>query len=195
MVKIFNVVSRIKFSDGILYGEGTLDLSLGDVVLFNNNERAIVSNNTGSMFGASVVALVLLGKVEERFKNDFKNFTFIGRLEPPINISSANLYNLNTNNIDLEETLKELNSVFKEKVTVPEYIIPKVPKGFYYCQNELHLEQILRDNEIYKIKHKIDIDIRCYPCLLTIDNKTLECGTAFVYSLNKNDFKELEDYL
>lgn len=192
--KVFNVISKIKFLDGIIYGAGATDLSPGDIVLFNNNSKAIVSSNTESMSGEMVTTLILLGEYEERFIQDYKTFTFIKHLNYPVDILSIDLDSL-TIDIDLKKKLKNLNKTIEDKIHIPDHILPKIPTGFYYCVNELHLEKILRDNEIYRDKNIVNINIRWYPCLITIDNKTLECGRAYVYSLNKHDFKELEEYL
>lgn len=192
--KVFNVVSKIKFLDGIIYGTGATDLSPGDVVLFNNNSKAIVSSSIESMFGEIVTTLILLGDYEERFIQDYKTFTFIKHLNYPVDILSIDMDSL-TIDIDLKKKLNNLNKITEDKINIPDYILPKIPTGFYYCVSELHLEKILRDNEIYRDRNIVNINIRWYPCLITIENKTLEGGRAYVYSLNKYDFKKLEEYL
>lgn len=71
----------------------------------------------------------------------------------------------------------------------------KLPNGFYYCRNQNQLDSLLKSLEIDKNKCVIIADIRHYPCLVTIEDNSLECGKVFIYSITKEDIDKIKDFL
>lgn len=191
---IHNVVSRINYEDGILYGLGTAILEPGDVVIFNNKEKAIVTSNQTTILGREVVTLVLLGKAEERFKNDYDSYVYLCSVNDIDNVSTSELVKAKV--IALVDAIVLNKSIKLEDVTdiLSKDKIPNVPVGFMYCKDKEHLEDILRVNSINSDIYKVVVYTKRYPCLITIDRDIVNKSVS-IYSININDFREIEKYL
>jgi len=191
---IHNVVSRINYEDGILYGLGTAILEPGDVVIFNNKEKAIVTSNQTTILGREVVTLVLLGKAEERFKNDYISYVYLCSVNDIDNVSTSELAKAKV--IALIDAIVLNKSIKLEDITdiLSKDKIPNVPVGFMYCKDKEHLENILKVNSINSDIHKVIICAKKYPCLVTIDRDMVNKSVS-IYSININDFREIEKYL
>lgn len=70
-----------------------------------------------------------------------------------------------------------------------------IPEGFYLCKNRNALDKILKEKGIDKKKTKIVVDIKSYPCILTIVDLSLECGLVNVYGINYESLKIIVDRL
>lgn len=192
--KIHNIVSRINYEDGILYGLGTEVLEPGDVVIFNNKEKAIVTSNQTTILGREVVTLVLLGKAEERFKNDYDSYVYLCSVNDIDNVSTSELVKAKV--IALIDAIVLNKSIKLEDITdiLSKDKIPNVPVGFMYCKDKEHLEDILRVNSINSDIYKVVVYAKRYPCLITIDRDMVNKSVS-IYSININDFREIEKYL
>lgn len=71
----------------------------------------------------------------------------------------------------------------------------ELPTGFYYCKNQNRLDSLLKSKDIDKRKHEIIADIKGYPCILTIDDRILELGKVFIYSISKTDIEKVFKFL
>lgn len=71
----------------------------------------------------------------------------------------------------------------------------KLSEGFYYCRNQNQLDSLLKSRGISKEKYKIIVDIKHYPCIVTLDDRTLEIGKVFVYSMSKTDIEKVFNLL
>lgn len=192
--RVFNVVSRINYEDGILYGLGDTVLTPGDVVVFNNKEKAIVTNNKSTLLGREVVTLVLLNRAEERFKNDYINYMYLCTVNDMDNVSTSELAKAKIKT--MINVILDNGSIKLEDITdrLSKDNTPNVPVGFLYCRDNKHLEDILKVNSINPDIHKVIICAKQYPCLITIDRDMVNKSVS-IYSININDFREIEKYL
>ena len=70
----------------------------------------------------------------------------------------------------------------------------ELPNGFYYCRNQNQLDSLLKSKDINE-KHKVIVDIKHYPCVVTIDDRILERGKVFIYSISKTDIEKIFNFL
>ena len=76
--------------------------------------------------------------------------------------------------IDLENKIKELN----------------LPSGFRFCKNQNSLKKEIKQIKLGYERLDITVNIKSYPCLVVINDMSLECGRVFVDGLCISDFEK-----
>ncbi len=77
--------------------------------------------------------------------------------------------------IDLENKKKELN----------------LPSGFKFCKNQNSLKKEIKKIKLEYKRLDITVNIKSYPCLVIINDMSLECGRVYVDGLCISDFEKI----
>ena len=77
--------------------------------------------------------------------------------------------------IDLENKIKELN----------------LPSIFRFCKNQNSLKKEIKKIKLEYKRLDITVNIKSYPCLVVINDMSLECGRVYVDGLNINDLSKI----
>ena len=77
--------------------------------------------------------------------------------------------------IDLENKIKELN----------------LPSIFRFCKNQNSLKKEIKKIRLEYKRLDITVNIKSYPCLVVINDMSLECGRVYVDGLSINDLSKI----
>ena len=77
--------------------------------------------------------------------------------------------------IDLENKIKELN----------------LPSIFRFCKNQNSLKKEIKKIRLEYKRLDITVNIKSYPCLVVINDMSLECGRVYVDGLNIDDLSKI----
>lgn len=70
-----------------------------------------------------------------------------------------------------------------------------LPDSLYICKNQNRLKAILKEIGIDKNKTEIIVNIKGYPCFVSITDFSLEMGKVFVYGIDKKRLEGMLDKL
>ena len=77
--------------------------------------------------------------------------------------------------IDLENKIKELN----------------LPSVFRFCKNQNSLKKEIKKIKLEYKRLDVTVNIKSYPCLVVINDMSLECGRVYVDGLSINDLSKI----